>query len=388
MSTGSTSFPRDFDSARPCSSSVQPWRGDAVVGRTAASSHGAEQGRLKPSAILIAAFEIKIGGPGIDRLRGQARQHGWCLTPATHRRCRSRARNGVPPHFAHFGARGQNRIGFGRVPGIGAAAGKEFDHFAIDRRIVQRLAATLAEKYGDRHAPNTLPGDAPIGAGSDHVVHALFAPGRIPFHFLDFIQRPGTQGPARHRRFHGDEPLFGGSKDNRIVAPPAMWIGMHKLFRVQQRAAFPEQLDDGRIGGPDFQPVVLRQAVAHDAGCVHVAGEVELVLHAGVEVFPRRAMARCGQLRCRCPWSRSRQGHRESCGQETDAESSSAPSCRRRSARAPAVSFRLHFAGDFGSQPAPRRYTPRRPIRRLHSPRLDETPLPSKRGASREWWSR
>ena len=40
----------------------------------------------------------------------------------------------------------------------------------------------------------------------------------------------------------------------------------------------------GCVGLEDFLAVVFGQAVAHDAGGVHVGGQVELVLHAGVEV--------------------------------------------------------------------------------------------------------
>ena len=46
--------------------------------------------------------------------------------------------------------------------------------------IVERLVALLAEEDGDRHAPDALAGDAPVGARGDHVGDALFAPGRIP----------------------------------------------------------------------------------------------------------------------------------------------------------------------------------------------------------------
>ena len=64
-----------------------------------------------------------------------------------------------------------------------------------------------------------------------------------------------------------------------------MRIRVHELFRVQQRATLFEQFDDGRIGVPNLQPVVLGKAVAQDALFVHVAGGVEAVLHAGSEVF-------------------------------------------------------------------------------------------------------
>ena len=106
---------------------------------------------------------------------------------------------------------------------------------------------------------------------------ALFAPCRIPFHFLDLFQRPAAQSAAaRHGRFHGDEPLLGGAEDDRIVAAPAMRIRVLELFRMQQHAALLQQLDDRRVRLEHFLAVIFRQSVAHDAGCVHVAGRSSL----------------------------------------------------------------------------------------------------------------
>ena len=90
---------------------------------------------------------------------------------------------------------------------------------------------------------------------------------------------------AGHRRFHGNEPLLGGAEDHRIVAAPAVRIGVLGFFRVQQRAAAFDQVDDGLIGVPNALAVVFRQAVAQDAFFVDVAGGIEAVLHAGGEVF-------------------------------------------------------------------------------------------------------
>ena len=58
----------------------------------------------------------------------------------------------------------------------------------------------------------------------------------------------------------------------------------------------------GCVGVEDLLAVVFGQAVAHDAGVVHVAGQVELVLHAGVEVI--RAVRRRGvdHAGARDPW--------------------------------------------------------------------------------------
>ena len=70
----------------------------------------------------------------------------------------------------------------------------------VDRWIVERFVALLAQKDRDGHAPDALARDAPVGPGGDHVGDALLAPCRIPDHLLDLIERPLAEGGGRCRR--------------------------------------------------------------------------------------------------------------------------------------------------------------------------------------------
>ena len=108
----------------------RPARGHhTVVGRSAARAHGAEQGRLKPSAVLVAAFEIKIGGPGIAGLVvDQSQIAGAGLEP--HVENIGLALEGGSAAVRTLGAGGKNRVGFGRVPGVGAGAREKLCYFA------------------------------------------------------------------------------------------------------------------------------------------------------------------------------------------------------------------------------------------------------------------
>ncbi len=54
---------------------------------------------------------------------------------------------------------------------------------------------------------------------------------------------------------------------------------------MQQHAAILKQIDDGRVGLPDFLAVVLGQAFADETGRIHAGGGVEVVLKAGDEIF-------------------------------------------------------------------------------------------------------
>jgi len=209
-------------------------------------AHGAEQGRLEPSAILVAAFEIKIGRPGITRLvvnksqiaRARFQPHvedvSFLLEP------RSRA-------MRTLGAGGKNRVRFGCKPGVRTCAFEKLDDFLIHRVIVQRLAAAFTKEHRDGHAPHALPRDAPIRPGRDHVRHPLFAPPRIPFDLCDCIQRARPQLLA----VHADKPLLCCAENNRVVTSPAMRIAVVQLGLFNQCSVLLQQLDDNRIRLPN-----------------------------------------------------------------------------------------------------------------------------------------
>ena len=69
------------------------------------------------------------------------------------------------------------------------------------------------------------------------------------------------------------------------MAAPAVGIRVLGFFRVQQRAAAFDQIDDGLIGIPDALAVVFREAVAQNPFFIDIAGGIEAVLNAGDEVF-------------------------------------------------------------------------------------------------------
>src|SRR5579872_1504355 len=108
---------------------------------------------------------------------------------------------------------------------------------------MQDFAASLAEEHRDGHAPNALPRDAPVWTRRDHVADALFAPRRVPLNFFDLIKRALPQRAATDRAFHRDKPLFGCTKDDRLVTPPAMRIRMLQLRLGKQGAARFQQLN-------------------------------------------------------------------------------------------------------------------------------------------------
>src|SRR5206468_8107035 len=114
---------------------------------------------------------------------------------------------------------------------------------------------------------------------------AFFTPGRVPFDLLDFFEGTSAECAADHWSFHGNEPLLGSAEDHRIVTTPAVRIGVLNLFRMQQRTAGLEELNDRLVCLKNFQAVVFRQTIVNYAGRVNIASWVELVADAGGKVL-------------------------------------------------------------------------------------------------------
>ena len=57
---------------------------------------------------------------------------------------------------------------------------------------------------------------------------------------------------AQRRLVHGDEPLRGGTEDDRLLAAPAMRVAVADVLVQQQHAAFAQPLDDMRVGLVDL----------------------------------------------------------------------------------------------------------------------------------------
>ena len=267
-----------------------------AIRRNAVQPDRAEQRRVEPSAVLVAALKIHIGGLPLAVDAGQhARLRGATLKPHVndvHLLAELRA--------TAVGALASRRENLRRavcVPGIRALAGKQLLHGAVRFLGLMQLVALRAEEDRNRHAPQTLTADAPVRSRGHHVGNALFAPRRIPLHAGDGLQSLRAQSAFAQLAFHADEPLLRGAEDYRLVAAPAVRIAVLNVLAPHQHAASLQQSDDRLVGHADLQALVLRQPVVQHARLVHVAGGVQPVLHASVEVI--RAVRRSGVHRAR-----------------------------------------------------------------------------------------
>ncbi len=201
------------------------------IGRAVAQAHADQQRTLEPAAILIAAFHVEIGRPA------------QAVFLAKHREM---ARSGIEPDvenvvlFRKFRRAalladrpGGNEFSGGALePDIGRVLFEKIDDAVENRAVGQRFAACRAVEDHDRHAPDALARNTPVGPARDHVRDALFAPFGNPFDALDGIERSLAQAVV----VHSDEPLVGGAEDGRVVAAPAVRIGMLDVLDREQRA--------------------------------------------------------------------------------------------------------------------------------------------------------
>jgi len=92
-----------------------------------ACAHGDKQGRVKPAAILVAAFKIKVGRPRQIRLMAQdGGLAGARLKPYVDDVSFFAEGRAAAP--GTFGPAGQNVFCFFCVPGVRAFTRKEFDY--------------------------------------------------------------------------------------------------------------------------------------------------------------------------------------------------------------------------------------------------------------------
>ena len=105
------------------------------------------------------------------------------------------------------------------------------------RRPEAAASHCLTVKDRDGHPPGALPGNAPVRAVFDHAVDSLPAPVGNPVTWSmaarDCCRRPGF--------FHGDKPLGGGPENHRLLAAPAVGIGVGDLL-FASRAPFSLEL--------------------------------------------------------------------------------------------------------------------------------------------------
>ena len=139
------------------------------------------------------------------------------------------------------------------------------DGFIVD----DVFAAVFAVEDRNRHAPDTLTGNAPVTAVVDHIVNAVMAPGRNPFDRVDGIE--GFLAEAVDR----SEPLFRSAVDDRFLATPAVRILMAERALGKEGAQFSQFLDDRYVRVEDELAFKAGNLVGVTARAVDCAQRLE-----------------------------------------------------------------------------------------------------------------
>ena len=261
--------------------------GDAGPEGAAALDPDADEERaVEPAAVLVVALDVDVGGPGVARLALEDVLGGAGLEPDV---------EDVEFFFeilpAAGGAGGARRDERGRVPeepGVGALGGEDLGDVAADRGVGERPAAGLALEGRDGHAPGALARDAPVGPAGDHAVDPLPAPLGDPADAGDGLAGLGPEAGL----VHGDEPLLGGPEDDRVLAAPAVRVGVRDLGLLEERPVLLHVGGDAGVGLEDLEPGVARDVGREAAVVVDGRVDVDAVGDAGQVVVV--AVARGG----------------------------------------------------------------------------------------------
>ncbi len=181
---------------------------DGPVGRLAGGGDGGEQRRLEPAAMLVAAFEIEIGG--------EVQARGAFATTAAQLVPESIQTSSVSRPFFRPSGRSSaaaSSSADAREPDARAFLLDEVGECAHDLFAQERLLA-LAIENGQGNAPGALARDAPVGPGFDRAADAVAAVLGNPLHAVDGRERVGAEGVDL------DEPLLHRAEnDGRLRAP-------------------------------------------------------------------------------------------------------------------------------------------------------------------------
>ena len=181
-----------------------------------------KQRALEPSAVLVAAFDIHIGGPEALVALHSSIVGGTGVKPAV-----QRVSFLGEVRAAAMGAYEALREKIGSIqikPGIAALLFKDRGDRLNGLIGADRLFAVRAVENGNGETPAALAGNAPVGPFADHGTHALFAPFRQPADVFT-----GGDG-FFFKRIDRAEPLGGCTEDNRALAAPAVGVAVDNLF--------------------------------------------------------------------------------------------------------------------------------------------------------------
>src|ERR1700682_4039908 len=134
---------------------------------------------MEPAAMLVVPFEIDLARPvelGALAQHGDVRAAG--VEPDVEDVALFPERRAAALRAALSGLEEVLRRPL--VPGVGTLVQEVLLYFLEELGRGDGLIALVAIENGDRHAPEPLARDAPVGAVGDHAGDAVLAPGGVP----------------------------------------------------------------------------------------------------------------------------------------------------------------------------------------------------------------
>ena len=260
--------------------------GDArPEGASALGPDADEKRAVEPAAVLVVPLDVDVGGPGVVGLPLEDVVRGARLEPDVED---VEFLVEVPAAAGRAGGFGRDeRRGVADEPGVGALGGEDRGDMAADTGVGQRPPAGPALEGRDGHTPRPLAGNAPVGPSGEHAVDPLPAPLGDPVDPADGLAGLAAQIVLVER----DEPLFGGPEDDRLLAAPAMRVGVGDLRFPEQAAVGSHVGRDARVGLENLEPGVTRDLGGEPAVVVDGRVDVDAVGDAGQVVVV--AVSRC-----------------------------------------------------------------------------------------------
>src|SRR2546426_2618223 len=225
-----------------------------------------EERGLEPAAGLVRALDVNLRRP--PEL-GPRLEDGGVAAPRVEPDVEDIGLLREPVAAALGAARpgGEESAGRTRVPLIGTLALAKDPRDVVDDPLLEEQRSTpRAVERDDRHPPDPLARDDPLGPVRHHVVDALLAPRRDPLHVaLDRLE----DARAEALLVELDEPLLRGTEERRVLAAPAVRIRVVEPPLGNQHPDRPEVFDDPRVGLPDGEPRKVLHSRDEAAVIVH-----------------------------------------------------------------------------------------------------------------------
>src|SRR5215213_2337644 len=192
---------------------------DGFVRSAAAGAAAFEQGGMEPAAMLVGAFEVDVGRPmKIVALLQNEGMGAAGFEPDIENVVDLFPIGGIIDETVQ-----KTRMRTVCKPRIRTLALEDRGDLLVEPGVTKNFAARFIDEDGDRHAPGALAGDHPIRPRLDHAADAIAALRGYPVDLVNRGERLLAQA-MRGAIAHGNEPLRGIAKDDRLLRAPGMGI--------------------------------------------------------------------------------------------------------------------------------------------------------------------